>query len=91
MIEIKIIINEGKTKKISKDTSSTDVTMEVEVSQKMATRSEQKILKQIEEQLQVDKKYQIVDETKEQKYKDLQEEIDKFLEFLEKHKDISLD
>lgn len=92
MIEMKIILKEGKTKKISKDSVLRDVTMEVEVSKKkMATFSEQRILKQIEDKLQVDKKCQIIDETKEQKYKDLQEEVDKFLEFIEKHRDISLD
>jgi hypothetical protein len=90
MIEMKIILNEGKSKKFGEHIS-TNVTMEVEVSKNKATRGEQSILKQIEDKLQVDKKYQIVDETKEQKYKDLQEEIDSFLEFLEKHKDISLD
>lgn len=90
MIEMKIILNEGKSKKLGKHIS-TNVSMEVEVSGNKATYGEQRILKQIEDKLQVDKKYQIVDETKEQKYKDLQEEIDSFLEFLEKHKDISLD
>ena len=91
MIEMKIILNEGKRKKVLKDIASVGLTMEVEVSKDKATFSEERILKQIEDKLQLDKKYQIVDDTKEQKYKDLQEEVDKFLEFIEKHRDISLD
>ena len=91
MIEIKITINEGKTREILKDTTSTDVKMEMEVHGKGSTYVERRILEDIQKKLNTDKKVEIVDDTKEQKYKDLQKEIDSFLEFLEKHKDISLD
>lgn len=90
MIEIKITLNENKSKKI-KDYISTDVVATINIEKIRPTRSEIQTCEEIESRLNLNSRCEIIDHTKEQKFSNLQDEIDKFIEFLEKHKDISLD
>lgn len=90
MIEIKISINEGKTKNF-RTWSKTAVEVDIEINDEEGSFHENQALKSILDQLQVNKKHQIIDKTKDHKAKNIQKAIDEFYEFLEDHKDISLD
>lgn len=84
MIELKIKINEGKTKNF-RTIKKTDIVVDIEVDKEKGSFHEHQALESILEQLQVNKKHQIIDKTKDQKAKNLQEAIDEFCEFLEDH------
>ena len=86
MIELNIKIKEGKTKVFS-TIKKTDIIVDIEINGE-GSFHEHQALDSILDQLQVNKKHQIIDKTKDQRGKKLQNAIDEFYEFLEDHKDI---
>lgn len=84
MIEIKIQIKEqfeGKT--FSK------IDVNIETNGKKPTHNEERVLKEYEKRLKVDEKWQTI--ISKNGNKELEQKVTEFLEFLEQHKDISLD
>ena len=87
MIELTIKIKEGKTKNF-RTIKKTDIVVDIEINDDEGSFHEHQALDSILDQLQVNKKHQILDKTKDQKAKNVQKAIDKFYEFLDDHKDI---
>ena len=82
MIEMKIKIKEEFTNETMKCCC-----VDINVQQKKPTEGEKQVLKEYEKRLKVNEKYQ----TMSYPPKDIEQKLTEFLEFLEKHKDISLD
>lgn len=82
MIEIKIKIEEEFS-----DEKMKCCCVDVNVQQKKPTDGEKQVLKEYEKRLKVNEKYQTMTFPP----KDIEQKLTEFLEFLEKHKDITLD
>lgn len=79
MITIKIDIKEEGNEKINKDTIKADVCCEVQIARIEETRSENDACDIILEKAGLKRKFDIVDKTKDKRFKDLEEMLDKLL------------
>lgn len=82
MIEMKIKIKEEFS-----DEKMKCCCVDINIQQKKATEGERQVLKEYEKRLKVNEEYQTMSFPP----KDIDKKLSEFLEFLEKHKDISLD
>lgn len=79
MIDIKIKIKEEGKDLINKDTIKADVCCSVEIARLEETRAEKDACEMILEKAGLKRKFDIVDKTKDKRFKELEEMLDKLL------------